>query len=153
MALRIRRVGLISSAKFGFVTGAVTAMPVGIVAALVARVVIGWLRHLLEGWQRATIDGGLLGQLPVDVIRLLGLGQALGTVRRLDELPVVIVAAVFVCVVVLAGVLGAATASWWAVAYNAIAALSGGLTVELEPESGGHVLVLPRNSGKMRRGV
>jgi hypothetical protein len=126
---------VLSSAKFGFVTGAVTAMPVGIVAALVARVVIGWLRHLLEGWQRATIDGGLLGQLPVDVIRLLGLGQALGTVRRLDELPVVIVAAVFVCVVVLAGVLGAATASWWAVAYNAIAALSGGLT-GAEPESG-----------------
>ena len=152
MAVRIRRIGLISSAKFGFVTGAVTAMPVGIVAALVARVVIGWLRHLLEGWQRATIDGGLLGQVPVDVIRLLGLGQALGAVRRLDELPAIIVAAVFVCVVVLAGALGAATAGWWAMAYNAIAALSGGLTVELEPESGGQVLVLQKHSSKVGRG-
>jgi len=149
--MRIRRIGLISSAKFGFVTGAVMAMPVGIVTALVARVVIGWLRHLLEGWQRATIDGGLLGQVPVDVIRLLGLSQALGTVRQLDELPLIIVAAVFVCVVVLAGVLGAATASWWAMAYNAIAALSGGLTVELEPESGSQVLVLQKHSGKVGR--
>lgn len=108
--MRIRRIGLMSSAKFGFVTGAVMAMPVGIVTALVARVVIGWLRRLLEGWQRASIDGGLLGQVPVDVIRLLGLSQALGAVRRLDDLPVIIVAVVFVCMVVLAGALGAATA-------------------------------------------
>ena len=146
MAFRVRRIGLISSAKFGFVTGAVTAAPVGIVTAFVVRIVIGWLRHLLEGWQRAEIDAGLLGKVPVDMIRVLGLGGVLGTVRQLDELPLVTVAIVFIFVVLVAGALAAATTTWWAMAYNAMALLSGGLTVELEPKSGGRVMVLRRDS-------
>jgi len=146
MAFRVRRIGLTSSAKFGFVTGAVTAAPVGIVVAFVVRLVIGWLRHLLEGWQGAAIDAGLLGKVPVDMIRVLGLGGMLATVRQLDELPLVTVAIVFVVVMLAAGALAAATASWWAMAYNVIALLSGGLTVELEPESGGRVMVLRRDA-------
>jgi|GEM_PF-955886 len=145
MAVRLRRIGLVSSAKFGFVTGAVTAAPVGIVAAFVVRIVISWLRRVMEGWQRATIDAGPL-KVPVDMVRVLGLSDALAAVRQLDELSLVTVAVVFIVVVAAAGALAAATATWWAVAYNSMALLSGGLTVELEPESGGKVLLLRRDS-------
>ena len=144
MAVRLRRIGLVSSAKFGFVTGAATAAPVGIVAAFVVRVVISWLRRLLESWQRATVDAGLLGQVPVDMVRVLGLGDALAAVRQLDELSLVTVAVVFIVVVAAAGALAAATMTWWAMSYNSMALLSGGLIVELEPESGGKVMVLRR---------
>ena len=146
MAVRLRRIGLISSAKFGFVTGAVTAAPVGIVAAFIVRVVISWLRRIMESWQRATMDAGLLGKVPVDMIRVLGLGDALATVRQLDELSLVTVAVVFIIVVAAAGALAAATTTWWAMAYNSMALFSGGLMVELEPESGGRVIVLRRDS-------
>jgi hypothetical protein len=146
MAVRLRRIGLISSAKFGFVTGAVTAAPVGVVAAFVVRVVISWLRHMMEGWQRATVDVGLLGKVNVDMVRVLGLSDVLGAVRQLDELSLVTVAVVFVVIVVGAGAFAAATTTWWAMAYNSMALLSGGLTVELEPESGGRVMVLRRDA-------
>ena len=77
---------------------------------------------------------------------MLGLSDALATVRRLDELSLVTVAVVFVVIVVVAGVFAAATTTWWAMAYNSMALLSGGLTVELEPGSGGKVMVLRRDS-------
>jgi hypothetical protein len=146
MAVRLRRIGLISSAKFGFVTGAVTAAPVGVVAAFVVRVVISWLRHMMEGWQRAAVDVGLLGKVNVDMVRVLGLGDALAVVRQLDELPLVTVVVVFVLVVAVVGALAAAATTWWAMAYNSMALLSGGLTIELEPESGGRVMVLRRDA-------
>lgn len=146
MAFRVRRIGLISSAKFGFVTGAVTAAPAGIVLALVIRVIVGGLRRLLEGWQRATVDAGVLGQVPVDMVHVLGLGDVLATVRQLDELSLLTVAVVFLVVIVVVGALAAMTTSGWAAAYNAMAALSGGLMVELEPEGGGKVLVLRKKT-------
>lgn len=146
MAVHLRRIGLISSAKFGFVTGAVTAAPVGVVVAFVVRVALSWLRRMLESWQRATIDAGLLGQVRVDMVRVLGLSDALATVRRLDELSLVTVAVVFILVVAAAGVLAAAATTWWAVAYNSMALLSGGLKVELEPASGTRVMVLRRDA-------
>jgi hypothetical protein len=49
-----------------------------------------------------------------------------------------------VLVVLAVGFLAAVMTSWQALAYNAMAALSGGLTVELEPESGAKVIVLKR---------
>ena len=146
MAVRLRRIGLASSAKFGFVTGAVTAAPVGVVAAFVARIVISWLRQMMEGWQRATVDVGLLGKVNVDMVRTLGLSDVLATVRQLDELSLVTVAVVFVVIVVVAGAFAAVTTTWWAMAYNSMALLSGGLTVELEPRSGGKVMVFRRDS-------
>jgi len=143
MTFRIRSIGLSSAAKFGFVTGAVSAAPVSIIIAFLIRVLISWLRRTLEGWQHSTIDAGLLGKIPVDVVRLLNLSNALATVQKLDRLPVVVVALAFIAIVLIAGLVSAVGTSWQAASYNSIAAVSGGLEVELESEDGG-VLVLRR---------
>ena len=83
-------------------------------------------------------------KVPVNMIQLLNLSSLLSTVRRLDELPLILVAGIFVLVVLIAGLLAAGTTSWWALAYNAVAMLSGGLVVELESESGRVLVVPPR---------
>jgi len=140
---RIRHISLGSAAKFGFVTGAVAAAPVGIIVAFLTRLFISWLRHMLEGWQHSAIDAGLLGKIPVDMVRLLNLSNALATVQKLDQLPVIMVALAFIAVMVIAGLIAAAGTTLQAMFYNSIAAISGGLEVELESEDGG-VLVLRR---------
>jgi len=117
----VRRIGLISAAKFGFVTGAVTATPIGVAVAFIVHAIIGWLRRTLEGWQNTSIDVGLLGKIPVNLIQLLKLSDALATLRRLDDLPWMVVAAVFVGVVLAIGVLSAAFTGWQAFAYNSMA--------------------------------
>ena len=139
MNFQVRRIGLISAAKFGCVSGLIGAVPLGIVVALVARVAVGWLRRLLEGWQNSSIDMGLLGKIPVDMVTLLNLSSTLSTLRKLDDLALILVAVVFVVVVLVAGVLAALTDGWQAVAYNRIAAVSGGLEVELVPEGEGKI--------------
>jgi len=144
-AFYVRRIGLISAAKFGFVTGAVTATPIGVAVAFIVHAIIGWLRRTLEGWQNASVDVGLLGKIPVNLIQLLKLSDALATLRRLDDLPWMVVAAVFVGVVLAIGVLSAAFTGWQAFAYNSMAALSGGLEVKLEPGSGTTMVVVRRD--------
>ena len=139
--MQVRRIGLFSAAKFGFVSGLIRAVPLGIIVAVVARVAVGWLRRLLEGWQNSSIDMGLLGKIPVDMVNLLNLSSTLSTVRKLDDLAFALVAVVFVGVVAVAGVLAALTEGWQAVAYNRIAAISGGLEVELVPEGEGKVIL------------
>ncbi len=142
MNLRVRRIGLGSAAKFGFVTGMVTATPVGLIVAWIVRIIVGELRRLLEGWQHATIDLGLLGKAQVDLIPLLKLSDALATLRKLDELPLLVVAAIWLLVVVAAGVFTAVTDGWQAYAYNSMAALSGGLEVQVESADKGKMIVL-----------
>ena len=144
MNLRVRRIGLGPAARFGFVTGIVTATPVGILIAWIIRVVVSNLRHLLESWQHATIDLGLLGKIQVDLIPLLKLSDALTTLRKLDELPVLVVAAIFVLIVLVAGLFTAITNGWQAYAYNSTAALSGGLEVQVEPVGEEKMIVVRR---------
>ncbi len=144
MTFRVRRIGLGSAGKFGFVTGAVTAAPAGIIAAFLIRVIISWLRRTLEGWQHSTIDMGVLGKVPVDMVHLLNLSNTLATVQKLDRLPVIVVALVFIAIVLIAGLISAVGISWQAMSYNSMAAISGGLEVELESEDG-RLLVLGKN--------
>ena len=144
MNLRVRRIGLGSVARFGFVTGVVTATPVGILVAWIVRVAVSNLRRLLEGWQRATIDLGFVGKVQIDLIPLLKLNDALATLRKLDELPLLVVAAIFVAVVIIAGLFTAITNGWQAYAYNSMAALSGGLEVQVEPVGEEKMIVVRR---------
>jgi hypothetical protein len=146
MNLRVRRIGLGSAARFGFVTGVVTATPVGILVAWVARVVVSNLRRLLEGWQHATIDLGFVGKFQIDLIPLLKLNDALATLRKLDELPLLVVAAIFVAIVIVAGLFTAITNSWQVYAYNSMAALSGGLEVQVEPMGEEKVIVVRKRA-------
>ncbi len=142
MNLRVRRIGLGSAARLGFVTGAVTATPVGVLLAWIVRVVVSNMRHLLESWQRVTIDLGMLGKFQIDLIPLLKLSDTLATLRKLDELPVLVVAAIFILIVLAAGLFNALTSGWQAYAYNSMAALSGGLEVQVEPAGEDKIIVL-----------
>jgi hypothetical protein len=142
MTMRVRRIGLASATKFGFVSGLVGAIPLGLIVALVIRFVVGWLRQALEGWQSATIDAGILGKVPLDLIRLMNLGGTLAFVQRLDNSPALLVFLVFVIFVLVAGILTSVTDGWQALAYNNIAAISGGLEVELESGEGGRTIVV-----------
>ncbi len=128
----------------------VAAAPVGIVAAFLTHVLISWLRHMLEGWQRSAIDAGLLGKIPVDMVRLLNLSNALATIQKLDQLPVIMVALVFIAVMVIAGLIAAVGTTLQAMFYNSIAAISGGLEMELESEDGG-VLILRKKLKEIQR--
>jgi hypothetical protein len=145
-AFYVRRIGLRSAAKFGFVTGAVSATPIGIVMAFIIHAILGWLRRTMEGWQNASIDVGLLGKIPVNLIQLLKLSDALSTVRKLDDLPWMVVAAVFVGVVLVIGLLSAVFTGWQAFAYNSMAALSGGLEVTLEAGRDTKMVVMRRSA-------
>lgn len=136
MVFRVKHIGLASAAKFGFVTGAVSFTPVALVIAVLARFLISWLRRTLEGWQHSALDLSPLGKIPVDMVRVLNLDQALVTVQRLDQMPALVVIAAFVIVILIAGVIAAISAGWQAQSYNTLAALSGGLEVELEAEDG-----------------
>jgi hypothetical protein len=88
----------------------------------------------LETWQRASFH--VLGQdIHIDVISLLNLGPLLHTVQQIDSLSWALV----ILFVVLASLAGALVflvmgnlVGW---VYNFIAAVSGGLEVELREES------------------
>ncbi len=148
MLFRVKRIGLASSARFGCITGAIAAVPVGILFALVARFIISWLRRLLEGWQATTIEAGPV-KVPLDMITLLHLSGILTTLRTLDNLPLVVIAVAFILFLLAVGLLAALTTGWWAMAYNAMATLTGGLTVELEPEEGsGRVMIVRPRQGR-----
>jgi len=139
MNLRVCRIGLAPAARFGFVTGAATAAPVGIIIAGVVHIVVSSLRRLLENWQHVSLGPG---QPQANLISALKLSDALVTLQRLDDLPLIVVASVFVIVVLVGGLFAAVTAGWQAFVYNVITTLSGGLIVEVEPAGKDKMIVL-----------
>ena len=143
--LRVRRIELASAAKFGFVSGVVSAIPAAAVMAILIRFVISWLRRTLEGWQHASLDITLVGKVPMDMVRLLNLNNMLTDVQRLDQVPAIVVIAVFVMVVLIAGSVTALFNGWQAMAYNSMAAMSGGLMVQVDPEDGARTVILKRH--------
>ncbi len=150
MTFRVRSIGLASSARFGCITGAVAAAPLGILLAFLARVVIGAMHRTLQGWRNVSIDAGPL-HVPIDVVDLLHLTNVLNLVSTLDRLPVVVIALVCILFLLAAGILVAITMSWWSIAYNAMALLTGGLTVELEPQDGNGRVMVVRGQQRPRR--
>jgi len=142
MNVRVRRIGLASAAKFGFVSGVIGAAPIGLIVAVIARFAVGWLHRLLESWQGASIDVGIVGKIPIDLVRLMNLGSTLAAVKRWDEMPALLIAFVFLTVVLFAGLLTSISDAGQAAAYNNIAAISSGLEVELEPGDGGKIMVM-----------
>jgi len=128
---RVRRIGLSSLSKFGCVLGALVNFLPSLIVGWAGLLVVRGLRRLLEGWERAHIH--ILGQeIRVDVISLLNLESLLHTVREIDALSWALV----VLFAILASLLGALVflvmgnlLGW---VYNFVAALSGGLEVELK---------------------
>jgi hypothetical protein len=128
---RVRRVSLGSLSKFACVLGAMVGCLPGLLIGWVGSLVAGGLRRLLESWQNVSIH--VLGQeLGIDFISLLNLETALSRLQQADSLSWVLLP----LLVLLGSLLGAllfllmGNLGGWM--YNATAALTGGLEVELE---------------------
>lgn len=131
MKVAIQRINLGSLGKMGCLLGGVAAflpsLLCGLLALGLARLVLQWL----ESWQELTIS--LLGQeiARFDLVQFLGLGKALDLLQGLTSASA---AAVILLVLLLALVAGAVLALITilvGLAYNLLAAGTGGLVVEM----------------------
>lgn len=131
MKVAIRRVSLASLGKFGCLLGAVAAFLPSLLCGLLGLGLASALRSWLEGWQKTSISifGEEIAQL--DLVRLLGLEEAL---RVLQMLGLTSAPVLFLAVVALAlasGVLLALTIMLVGLAYNLLSSATGGLVVEM----------------------
>lgn len=129
---RIRRVEILAGARFGCAAGALVALPFGLAGGIMVRVVVGIARNILESWQAVPINLGALGQPSLDMVALLNLNEWLTRARFLDNAPVMVIAGVLLLTVAFVGAWGSLLGVAGAFVYNTIAALSGGLAIDLE---------------------
>ena len=135
MKLAIRRVGLGSLAKFGCLLGVVAAflpsMLCGLLVLGLARLVGRWL----EGWQDMAIT--LLGQeiASIDLVHLLDLEQVLQSVQVLTSASAPVLFLLVLALALSSGILMAIIIALLGVAYNLIAAATGGLVMEVSRTS------------------
>ncbi len=131
MRYRVRRIAPGSLSKFGCVLGALVSLFPSLLLGGCGLLLVGGVHRLLEGWQQVEIH--LLGQsIPVDVVSLLDLDSALRTATILDGLSwsVALVTVAIGCT--LGGMVFLVFGNLAGWLYNLVAALSGGLEIELE---------------------
>ena len=127
---RIRRVGLGSLSKFGFVLGAVIYLLPSLLVGSGGLLAVRGVRRLLESWQQVELR--LLGQpIPIDVVSLLHLEGVLRQVQLLDGLSVLLLIAFVAAGCGIGGLLFLIVGDLAGWVYNLVAAFSGGLEVEL----------------------
>lgn len=131
MKVAMRRVGLASLGKFGCLLGAVVAFLPSLLCGLLALGLASLLRHWLENWQEVSIS--LLGQdlARLDLIRLLDLQQVLAVVQGVTSASLPVLLLVVVGLALVGGALLALVSFLVGLAYNLVAAATGGLVVEM----------------------
>jgi len=127
---KVRKINLFPLAKFGCLLGGLALFLPGLLCSIVSVQVIGVLRALLENWQQAALD---LGLVPVefDFVTLLGLETALATLTTLDNNSFLLVLLIVLLYLIVGGLLVGVTVLLLGWVYNLVAALTGGLEVEL----------------------
>ncbi len=128
---KVRKVNLFPLAKFGCLLGGLALVLPGLLCSLGTVQVVGALRALLEGWQKAVVE---LGLVPVefDFINLLGLEAALSVLIGLDENSWLLALLILLVYLIFGGLLVGFTILLLGWVYNVVAALTGGLEVELQ---------------------
>ena len=139
MKLAIRRISLTSLGKFGCFLGAVAAFVPSLLCGLLALGLVNILRHWLEDWEKVSIT--LLGReiAQFDFVQLLGLTEFLNQLQTIAGASWLVMALIVVALAIVAGALLAAIIVVVGLAYNLLAAMTGGLVVEadtLVPVSG-----------------
>lgn len=129
---RVRRVEILPGVKFGCAGGLLAALPLGLLSGGLARLVVSAVRHMLEGWQSVPFDLGPLGQASLDVVTLLHLNDWLARARVLDDAPWLVIGVALLVAMALLGSIGSLLGGTGAFVYNSVAAVSGGLGIELE---------------------
>ncbi len=141
MSYAIRRVLLLSAFRFGFVIGATTLFAPGFLLGILSTLVAHWLREWLQSW--GAIGGLGLGVNLLDLLKLNDFLTWLNHVVALGWLLTPLVALFLMLVGGLAyGLATVVSAS----TYNFLAAISGGLVVELEEVGKPAALPPPSNA-------
>ena len=127
--------GLASAAKFGVALGVLASLLPACLTGLVAIRGVTALRQLLEGATQARLT--VLGQnMQLNLVEIARLGPTLESLRLLDGLGWALAATVGLGFLAAASVVTVFTVLLVTVGYNILAALSGGLALELEGERG-----------------
>jgi hypothetical protein len=127
---KVRKVNLFPLAKFGCLLGGLALFLPGLLCSIASAQMVGALRTLLENWQKAVLD---LGLVPVefDFVTLLGLEAALAALTTLDDNSFLLVLLIMLLYLIVGGFLVGVTVLLLGWVYNLVAALTGGLEVEL----------------------
>ena len=131
MKVTIRRISLVSLGKFGCLLGMVAALLPSLLCGLLGLGLAALLRRWLGSWQDMTIS--VLGNeiARFDLVQFLGLDRLAGQLQVLEtaSLPVLFLAVLALALV--SGVLLAVIVALVGLAYNLVAAGTGGLMVEV----------------------
>ena len=130
---KIRRINLFPLAKFGCLLGGTALLLPGAICAVGSVEVISLLRGLLAQWQSAQME--LLGDkipLAFDFVKLLGLETVQTLLIQLDDQRLVLALLIILVSVIGGGLLAALSILLLGWIYNLLAALTGGLEVELQ---------------------
>jgi len=132
---RVHRISVLPLAKFGATLGAAAMLTPSLICALISSQLITLLRLLLEQWQRSQVDALGLG-VPVefDFIRLLGLETVQAWLIRLDDQRLAVMFVIILGGVLTGGIFSAGTILLLGWIYNFVAALTGGLEVQLRTQ-------------------
>jgi hypothetical protein len=126
----VRKINLFPLAKFGCLLGGLAMLLPGMVCAFVGVQLIGALRTLLANWQGSQLE--ILGAgVPLDFIGLLGLESVQSLLIQLDEQSLAVGLLLILVSMLGGGLLIALTILLVGWAYNILAALTGGVEVEL----------------------
>ena len=131
----IQKVNTLPLAKFGCALGGLAMLLPGLIVAVGLVQLVGLLRTLLDNWQAVQTD--LLGLgMPVefDFITLLGLQTSQSVITRLDDQRYLVALLVMLLAIIGGGLLVALVILLVGWGYNLLAALTGGLEVELREQ-------------------
>lgn len=128
----VRKINLLPLAKFGCLLGGVAMLLPGVICALVGTQIIAALRTFLNETQTAELDLlGLGTPLEFDFIQLLNLETVQIFITSLDDQSFIVALLIILISVLGGGLLVALTIILLGWSYNLLAALTGGLEVEL----------------------
>ena len=137
MKVAIERLNLASMGKMGCLLGAVAAFLPSLLCGILGIALAGITTRWLEGWQDLTI--ALLGReiARFDLVGLLHLDGVLEFLQTLTAASVPVVLLAILGLALAAGILLAAIIMLTGLAYNLLAAVTGGVVVEMSAVTSG----------------
>lgn len=128
----VRKINLFPLAKFGCLLGGLAMLLPGLLCALVGTQLIGLLHTFLANTQSAELDPlGLGVPVELDFIHLLNLEETQALLARLNDQSWVVAVLITLMMILGGGLLVGLIIMLVGWGYNLLAALTGGLEVEL----------------------
>ncbi|MGC9333302.1 MAG: hypothetical protein ACP5JJ_04080 [Anaerolineae bacterium] len=135
MKVGIRRIGLSSLGQMGCLLGVVAAFLPSLLCGLLGIGFVTLARDWLESWKQIPVS--LLGRqlTTLDFVQLLGLEGTLETLQVLSAASVAVLLLSVLVMALVSGLLLAVITILVGLAYNLLAAATGGIVVEMAPKS------------------